>query len=457
MLLLDSGNLLFKKESIGEGPSQELLKAETILDIYNDLGYDAVGIGPLDLSAGIDFLQKSYNHGFPWVSSNITDPAGTLLFKPWISKTLADVKVIITAITSAPQKELENIRIQPWQESLKATISKIKEENEGAFIILLSSLSTGDNQQISDHFPDINLLLGADPHKGNISPQVTGNTLLIQTEKQGKYQGLLEIIFGKQRKWGEDTAGKLAGLQNKLGSVNWQLRRLQKKSEHGDNKNKLTATILRLEKEKKELNKEIDITKELLTEEKEKGAQNDQYSYRFIGLKKNMPNDQKTTEKVILLNQKIRELNKKNKESGKSSENISTLTQNMAGHSVCEACHPTQAGFWQTTRHASAYTTLVDRNQSLNLDCLPCHLTINPLKPNFQVRFDKSYLSYPSTLHSVGCESCHGPGKEHSIAPEKFPLSRRPEQALCLTCHTPEHDDKFDYASKLGSISCPSE
>jgi len=456
-LLLDSGNLLFKKNSIDGGKSQEILTAETILDIYTDVGYDAVAIGPLDLAAGIDFIQKSYSHGFPWISSNITSPDGKPLFTQWITRTLGDIKVVITAVTAHPQKEYKNINIQPWQESLTKTLVTIKEKKENAFIILLSSLNNSENEQIAKRFPDINLLIGADPHRGNISPQLIGNTLLTQTAKQGKYQGLLEIIFGKQRIWGHDTARQLADLQNKLGSVNWQLRRLKKQSKKNGNENKYTDTILRLEKEKEELNREIDTSKKLLTQEKETGVKNDQYNYRFIGLKKNMPNDQPTAEKLILLNREIRELNKKNKQLENTSGNLSTLTQNMVGHSVCETCHETQAGFWKSTRHASAYSTLNKKDKSLNLDCLPCHLTINPRKLDSQISPDPGYLSYPSALRSVGCESCHGPGREHSIAPETFTLSRNPEKPLCLTCHTPEHDDTFDYALKLSRIACPSE
>jgi len=456
-LLLDSGNLLFKRASIGDGLGQKKLTAESIIEIYQEIGYDAVGIGPLDLAAGVDFIQKSKGKGFPWISCNITDTAGTPLFKPWTNKNLGNINIVITAITAVPQKKFGDIIIQPWRKSLSDTIGKIKEENDDAFIILLSSLSNDNNQQITELFPDINLLIGADPRKGNISPHISENCLLVQTAKQGKYQGLLEIIFGKERIWGQDNGKLLADLQNKMGSINWQLRRLQKKDAVAVNKDKYKNTILRLQKEKDDLNSKIAASKEILAQEKITGAMNDRYIYRFIGLKKNMPNDQPTAEKLLLLNHKIKDLHQKEKRNKKVSKNISMLTENMVGHAVCETCHETQASFWKTTGHASAYTTLLEKNKALDLDCLPCHLSLNTSKHDFQIRFDKSYLAYPPLLRSVGCESCHGPGKSHSIAPEDFKVSRHPQERVCLTCHTPEHDDKFEYASKLNRITCPSE
>ncbi len=81
ILLLDSGNLLFKRGRIGHGPNQDRLTAKAIIQAYKDIGYDAVGVGPLDLAGGIDLLLKSQAQGFPWVSANITDSRGNPFFR----------------------------------------------------------------------------------------------------------------------------------------------------------------------------------------------------------------------------------------------------------------------------------------------------------------------------------------------------------------------------------------
>lgn len=456
-MLLDSGNLLFKRSRISNGPNQERLTADTIIEIYQDTGYDAVGVGPLDLAAGIDFIQKSNSSGFPWVSANILDTHDKPVFRQWINKQLGNTKIIITAITAVPTNTIEGITVQPWESILPDLLAKIKKKNDTAFIVLLSTLSNEENRRIGEFFPDIRLLIGADMRKGNISPKLLNSCLIVQTEKQGKYQGVLEITFGKQRGWGQDSDKQLAALQNKLGSLNWQLRRLEKKASLAENTEKYNSSIIRLNKEKQEFNDQISSIKNTISREKTEGPLNDQYNYRFIGLSKNMPNNQATGDKLDALNQAIRLLNKKTRAKAESKQNgnILPLAYNTVGYNVCAACHEAQMDFWQSTRHAAAYATLFEKKKNLDLECLPCHLTLDNRNTSFNHFPLESLLSFPSELQSVGCESCHGAGKKHSTNPEQFKLVRTPGEKICLTCHTPDHDDNFEYNSKLPQIACP--
>jgi cytochrome c554/c'-like protein len=456
-LLVDSGNLLFKRSRISKGPSQEKLKADSIVAIYQDLGYDAVGVGPLDLAAGIDFIQLSNKKDFPWVSANIIDTHGKPVFRQWINKELGNTKIAITAITAIPGNTFAGIIIEPWEEMLPAILAQIKQENNAAFVILLSTLSNEENIRIAKLFPSINILIGADVRKRNISPKLMNNCLITQTEKQGKYQGLLEINFGKQRQWGQDSEKQLADLQNKLGALNWQLSRLEKKTELAENNARHRATLTRLINEKQALSKQISSFKETISREKETGPFNDQYTYRFIGLSKKMPDDQATAAKLNLLNLAIRELNKKTKAMTRKRQNNSTspISHNIVGYDVCTTCHLPQAKFWKSTRHAAAYETLLNIKKNLDLECLPCHLTLNTKDNALNHNSLEILLSLPAELQSVGCESCHGAGKNHSISPERFKLMRIPEKGICLTCHTPDHDDNFEYNRKLLQVSCP--
>ena len=454
-LLLDSGNLLFKKNVIELGVNQEKLTAETIMDIYQNNSYDAVGVGPLDLSAGKDFILQSYHSGFPWISINAHNSSGKPLFKEWITRQLGDTTVIITALTGSTKQSIEGITIQPWEISLRHLLEEIGSDTNKAFIIVLSSLNSEENRNIANLFPEINLIIGADTKKNNISPHLVNNCLITQTGKQGKYQGLLEIIFGKQRIWSKDSVKILADLQNKLGAINWQLKRMEKKAVKSNNKEKHKSTILRLQQEKVELSSTIESVKKDVVQEEKTGMLNDQFIYSFTALKKNKPNDQPTVEKLRILNQKVKTLHKSNRATQKQLDATFSSIKNMLGHTQCKKCHELQAEFWETTSHSKAYETLANKNRSFDSNCLPCHLTINTSLKRVEMNTTIQYLSYPTHLRSVGCESCHGPGKRHSENPEKNPLVRRPDNNACLTCHTPEHDDNFEYPVKLKRISCP--
>ena len=449
--MLDAGNLLYKRANIQKGPSQESLTAEAIIEIYKQLRYDAVGVGPLDLAGSMDLLKNSTATGFPWISANLADDQDKPIFKQWIERKVGDTEIYITALTAPPAKIPADIKILKTETVLPKLLKKFKSAKQNPFIILLSTLSNDKNREIAEQYPAINLIIGADRSKSNISPKIVNNCLITQTERQGKYQGLLEIIFGTTRQWGKDSSKELADLQNKLGSMNWQLRRLEKKSKLPGLGEKFKATILRLENEKEAMNKKIDSLKEIMQQEEISGATNDQFIYRFIKLQKNMPKDQQTVEKLNRLNNKIRKLHKSNSQLKQSSK----LIKSMAGYSVCETCHEAQFTFWKNSMHASAFMTLVDEKKQYNLDCLPCHLTIDASNTAFTIETNKGYLSYPAKMQSVGCESCHGPGKNHSLAPDTVSMLRKPDKQTCLTCHTSEHDDNFNYDVKIQNISCP--
>ncbi len=428
--------------------------------IYQDIAYTAVAVGPLDLAGGVNFLRHNSATPFPWVSANLFDTVQKPLFTRWISKKIQGVNVVITAIT-APSPQLEaGVTIKPWDLILDELINDINRTNNNPFIILLSSLPDADNQRIAERFPALHLLIGADRHKGNISPRQVNETLLTQTGAQGKYQGLLNLKFGSQRQWGKDHAKVLAELQNKLGSLNWQLKRLEKKAALPESGNKYQGSITRIHKEQEELNTKIDATRNILEQENSVASSKNQYTARFVALKKNMPTDPTTEEKLQQLKHTIRELHKKKMAAAEknAAEKNAPLWNTLLGNTGCTTCHQSQADFWESTSHAKAYATLVQKDKNLDLQCLPCHLTLDIQKsPLNQLPPRDHLLSYPVTLHNVGCESCHGAGKQHSKEPERFQMTRLPGKEICLICHTNEHDENFDYSTKLAQISCPVE
>lgn len=456
-LLLDSGNLLFKRKTVAQDENQERLTAATILDIYTAIGYDAVAVGSQDLAGGLALLQESKKKGFPWLSANITDANGQLLFNNFIKKEIKGQKIFITAVTNTSEPSIPGVHIQSWEEVLAPLLKQIVIDDPNSFIILLSTLNNSENKLIIQKFPEISLLIAADVRQGNVSPALHESTLLTQTAKQGKYQGLLEISFGNNRTWGKDSLKKLADLQNKLGSLNWQLRRLQKKSTQSETPEKYSTTIQRLEKEKEELAINIRNMDKQVAKEQMEGAANDQFTYRFLALKKNMPNDQPTEDRLRKLNRDIRALNSQKKETKKNNPQatIVQIPQLLIGSPTCATCHELQDDFWKTTKHATAYDTLVKKRKSLDLECLPCHMTIDVPGGKFESLLVDSLLSYPEELQSVGCETCHGNGRKHLQDPEHFKLVRTPGINICLTCHTEEHDDDFQYWPKLKKIACP--
>ncbi|MCL5269131.1 MAG: cytochrome c family protein [bacterium] len=148
-----------------------------------------------------------------------------------------------------------------------------------------------------------------------------------------------------------------------------------------------------------------------------------------------------------------------------------------AGAGRCAQCHGAIHQGWLASAHARAFQTLVDRNQHFNPECLPCHTTGFRRANGFYAATDPgSRFAEADRMSGVQCEVCHGPAMEHvtqqrrlatgaekwmpegkfkelkAAARAALPRKAVPA-ATCLACHTPDHDDHFDYGAKVARIN----
>jgi hypothetical protein len=123
----------------------------------------------------------------------------------------------------------------------------------------------------------------------------------------------------------------------------------------------------------------------------------------------------------------------------KKATTVALTDSSYVGSLACGPCHVDQMAAWQKTKHAGAYMTLADKKQQFNTNCLPCHVTGVSME-----KADEA-LVVPEERRGVGCEACHGPGRNHVKNPKENPVVSNPEPALCRKCHAPPHDTTFDY------------
>jgi hypothetical protein len=134
---------------------------------------------------------------------------------------------------------------------------------------------------------------------------------------------------------------------------------------------------------------------------------------------------------------------------------LALQTDEITGPPSCFDCHEKQTEFWKSTRHANAYTTLSRQGESFNLHCLPCHVTAGKINSG-SIESELIYLlSLNSDRQTIGCEVCHGPGKQHLLDPGQVAPVRMPAREICIQCHNSERDSNFEYQRKLATIGCP--
>ena len=118
------------------------------------------------------------------------------------------------------------------------------------------------------------------------------------------------------------------------------------------------------------------------------------------------------------------------------------------GSQACKTCHVSAYEKWTGSRHGSAFETLSRVEKQFDPSCIKCHV----------VGYNQSggYLDEYITPHlqGVGCESCHGPGRDHIKTLGKTamaPKSDFPDK--CMSCHQRGHSPRFDYEVYFKNIA----
>ena len=447
-MVVDGGGLLFKAATIApELAPQEKAAAQGIAEAYRLMRYDAVGITAQDLAAGLPFLRELANgNKVPWLSADLVDRAsGKPLFPAALSTKTGHLTVGLFALSgpaaAATLLPGDHAVIRPWQEVVPPILSQLKNAD---LVILLSGLPPAENEALAQRYPGIHCIVQAgNDGADNQPPRLVRNTLLLQTEKQGKHLGILEIRWGASGKWGEDPGKQLASTKNELDRVQWFLRSHQRK---GDPLELYRNAPSKLQSYQELLAQEQKLTAEITHLQKmiaQKTGQSDSVAdHRFLALTTDLPDDaavQALVEKTTkAMNQLGQELAKAQLERSRA---MIAEPGPLVGWQRCADCHRIEADFWRQSRHAKAYETLRAKDQHFNQGCLPCHVT------------GPASTTLPSHLQAVGCESCHGPGREHSTDPKR-PMIKQPPAQTCLGCHTPEQDDNFDFNRDRTRLNC---
>ena len=231
ILLLDSGDLLFKKY-LNPIPESELkgisAKAHLIIECLNLIGYDAMEIGDDDLTLGKEFLlEVSKKANFPFLSSNLLDEAsGKILFQSFLIKEINGLRVGIFGllspdfftVSSDPRRKGLNIRSPV--ETAQAMVKDLKPKTD--FIILLSHLGYAKDIELAQTVEGINIIMGGHTGINLVYPPLIKNTVILQSASRGMFGARLDLRFYNNEPIFYNSATKIS-LENNLTNINGRL------------------------------------------------------------------------------------------------------------------------------------------------------------------------------------------------------------------------------------------
>lgn len=109
----------------------------------------------------------------------------------------------------------------------------------------------------------------------------------------------------------------------------------------------------------------------------------------------------------------------------------------IAGTDRCRDCHEPACDAWDTSSHAHAWKTLLEKQSHIDPYCQQCHTTGYGLPNGF------FSLAQSREQVNVGCESCHGPSESHAQnAAVRTPYDAKDR---CSQCHDPENSPRFQF------------
>jgi 2',3'-cyclic-nucleotide 2'-phosphodiesterase (5'-nucleotidase family) len=230
ILVLDSGDLLFKR-FFNPIPENELKgmseKANLIIESFNLMAYDAIGIGDDDLTLGKEFLLEiSKKANFPFLSSNLLDEAsGEILLQSFIIKEVKGLRIGIFSLlspdffTKPSDPRRKGLNIRPPIETAQAMIKELKPKTD--LIILISHLGYGKDVELARTLKGINIIVGS--HTGiNVTYPPPASTIILQTGSRGMFGGRLDLVFYNHEPVFYNSAKKIS-FEKALNHINQQL------------------------------------------------------------------------------------------------------------------------------------------------------------------------------------------------------------------------------------------
>ncbi|HEY5949774.1 MAG TPA: multiheme c-type cytochrome [Kofleriaceae bacterium] len=442
--MVDAGSLLYGQNPVPKHlEAQEDLKADLLTDIYQkQLQVAAVGLGPADLAKGPAALR------FPRVAVNVSDPAVKLA--PPSVVTIGDAKVGIFGVVALDA--IKGVKLDDPIAAGKRAVDTLRKGGAQVVIGLVQATSKRDAVALVRDIGGVDLSvagLGAvapEPDRIDVEPTKVGDGWMVVPANRGQIVSRVDVYV---RGGGplSDAIGKGAAT-TKIMQVDHEIvsidAELAKFAQDKDADPKFVAA------KKAEREALIAQKNQLVTQPLVVPAKGSYFTLEQVKINKTLACSPPVRDSIKGYDVAAGQANVK----AAADQAVPPVAKGKAsyvGTEACSDCHQDQVDFWKTTRHASAWKTLVDRGQQFDYECIGCHVT-GWQQPG------GSNLAHNENLRDVQCETCHGPGSIHVAKGglEKPFAVVNPKKDLCASqCHTKEHSDTFQFEAYLRDIVGP--
>jgi 5'-nucleotidase len=209
VLLLDAGNSL-----VGDQDPARRTQGKSSVEAMNRLGYDAMALGPVDLTLGLTVLrQRMAEAKFTMLSANaVISATGELIAKPYIVRAYGDYRVAIVGLSAATTSK--DISVRDPLTTAQAVVPEARRQAHA--VILVSHAGPEVDRQIADSVPGITAIISAapgplaEPWRSDKTGTVVYRADEARSGHAGRNLGIARLTLDPQAKLAAQTWQRLA-------------------------------------------------------------------------------------------------------------------------------------------------------------------------------------------------------------------------------------------------------
>lgn len=212
-LVLDSGDWARGSEI------SDIFKGKPMIEIMNQIGYTAAGVGEGDLAWGLGvFLERVAEARFPILAANLVDAEGHPL--PGVgSHHVVEVggrRVALIGVCCPECERPGQTRVLDPRGAVIAAMYTLRSLDVETFIVL-SHLGYHEDRALAEAVPGIQCILSGHSHATLPAPEQVGDTLLSCAGRDAQFVGTLSFHFGTTADAAQ--AGASGGAENTAGAT----------------------------------------------------------------------------------------------------------------------------------------------------------------------------------------------------------------------------------------------
>ncbi len=199
VLIVDAGDLLYYRNVQPALPAAQkkeaVLNAQLIVDAFNLMGCDVVGIGEDDLRLGAkDFAHMKKKAAFPFVSANVVSKGVRHVSVPSVIKNAGGLRWGIFSLMSANPSSQDQTRDWKVLDPVRKGKEMVEElQGKADVIILLAAMPLQELTDLLSHVSGITIAVAGHNPTGLRRALQVGQTIVVGSYAYGRYLGVLTL------------------------------------------------------------------------------------------------------------------------------------------------------------------------------------------------------------------------------------------------------------------------